>query len=626
MIGLGPLNSAGVRSLLLILVMLAAWAADAEVPPQRGVQHQRFETSAGNAALGLDGSADPYDPEQVRVDAVVTFPDGSSRAQPCFWYVPQERVVRRHFQSELQREVDWERFTPSGPGEWRLRLLPRVTGLHHWDFRVATPAGTVLKPGGDLLVAAQAGGPPPGPVRLGPNRHGFSYADGRPFIPIGLNLAWPDELGSQTTAGWLGKLRDAGGNCARIWMIQYYGGTSLEWSPNGVNDGYLGVGRYSQESAARLDRIFAAAQADGLQLMLCFFSFGNHNWDWKNNPYGDQAGGWLRGPAEFFTDAKARRVTANMLRYAVARWGAEPSLWAWELWNEVDASNEFDGPAVADWHRVMAATIRREDLHGHLITTDYRFPPPNQPCLAYALDDIDFAQAHEYLPDLPRTFLAYTQLLEPFRKPVLISEYGLHVSPNYFAIDPSGMHVHDGLWAGAFSGSAGAALGWWWDRYVAPRDLWYHHTGIARFFAGRDLDATSRLAATINDDQLLAMALDGGRPIAWVSSRRRIRIVGESTQWAVSAYGSSPLAAPARLTLWRKPAGAWRAVFWDTFDGVVVGSAPCQIAADRIAVDLPAFRHDLAVSFEPASDLPPAVQPVATPLHDRFAAESARQR
>src|SRR3712207_8461195 len=52
-----------------------------------------------------------------------------------------------------------------------------------------------------------------------------------------------------------------------------------------------------------------------------------------------------------------------------------------------------------------------------------------------------------------------------------------------FRSDPKGLgtNLHNGLWAGMMSGSAGGAAGWGWGSYVAPRDLWHALRGPANF-------------------------------------------------------------------------------------------------------------------------------------------------
>jgi len=65
---------------------------------------------------------------------------------------------------------------------------------------------------------------------------------------------------------------------------------------------------------------------------------------------------------------------------------------------------------------------------------------------------------------------------------------------------------------------------------------------------------------------------------------------------------------------------------WDTFDGVPLGEVPVMAMPESLIIDLPAFRHDLALSMYPVEEGVPPLQPVhqvPTPLHDRFVAAQA---
>ena len=557
--------------------------------------------SADPGYLDLEHVSNPYDPGDVRVDVVIAFPDGTTRTHPAFWYVPMEPFYVTGASEDKTRVVEWERFRSTGDGEWRIRFSPRSEGDYSWNWSVAHDGRTWTRPGGRFRVATPPEGP--GPVCLVAGERYFRYADGTPFYPIGENLGWPEEPGSRIYGEWLRRLSGAGGNAARLWLVHYMCGTALEWSPKAVNPGFAGVGRYSQESAARVDRFLAAAGRHGVRIILSFFSFGDTNWDWKNNPYSARRGGWLEEPREFFTDGRARRAVKARLRYAVARYGWSQNVWAWELWNEVETSSGYEEDAVTDWHRELARYLKDIDSHGHLVTTSYRFTPPTTPCAAYGLETVDFVNVHTYLPDLMRVFPARVRAVEKFGKPVVISEFGLDVSPTYFRADPTGLHVHDGLWAGLFAGSAGAGMTWWWERYVHPRDLYHNLTGISRFMRGRDLNGYAPAASKVLGDAdgpassyfCLALARRD-RLLAWVGSRRRITTAAGGRRSYVSGYSAPQTAGPLLLRITCGGTGAYDVSFFDSFDGSRTGEAAATCDGRSLDVAVPAFRRDVVIA------------------------------
>jgi hypothetical protein len=336
-----------------------------------------------SSRLGLDRVVNPYDPDEVRVDVEITFPDGSTRTPPAFWYVQMEPFYVARPSEDGTRTVEWERFRPTGDGTWRFRFLPQTEGEYTWNWSITHNGEHRTLDGGALRVS----GPPaePGGITLRRGELYFRRTNGSPFYPIGENLGWPEEAGSRIYAEWLRKLSEAGGNAARLWLVHYMCGTALEWSAKEVNPGFAVVGRYSQESAARVDAILDAAGRTNVFIMLSFYAFGDTNWDWKNNPYSVHAGGWLEEPREFFADDRALQAVKARLRYAVARYGWSPNVWAWELWNEVETSSGCHERSVTRWHDEMAAYLKEIDIHSHLVTTSYRFTPPTTPCAAFGL-------------------------------------------------------------------------------------------------------------------------------------------------------------------------------------------------------------------------------------------------
>jgi hypothetical protein len=606
------------------LLALSGFCEEAEVPV-----HGKFEHAETAEALGTGGAHNPYDPEDVKVDAEIVFPDGTTRTHPCFWYVPCQEYWTEAVGDDKVTPQRWERFKPAERGEWRFRFSPPKEGAYRYSYSIALKDKSARKDGGEF-VARPALADAPVPIVRGASSRYFRHADGKPFIPLGHNLGWPIESGATGYSEWVKALADAGGNAGRLWLVHYYGGTALEWSASRQNSGYAGVGKYSQEAAARVDRIIENAAQQKLYLIVSFFSFGDQNWDWRSNPYSKNAKGWLEKPSEFFTDGKARKSVRALLRYAVARWGYAANLWAWELWNEVESSAGYEAQAVTAWKKEMAEWLKQTDIHGRLITTSYRFAPPYTDCEAYASPQIDFVQVHSYHPRLMRTFPAEVSAVWKFGKPVVVAEYGLWVTPNYFEADPVGLHVHDGLWAGVFSGAAGGGMTWWWDKYVHPRDLYFHYTGIARFLKDADFEGAATLTCTVKEmpESYFAFALKTKAGVwGWVGTRRWIMTEGDTANYQVKSYETVQDSARIELDIDGKLDGAWEVVFYDTFDGIAVSKTTAQGSDKGMTIVVPHFRHDLAFKCSPLKENPtPLDVKPPTPIHERFTRLQAAAR
>ena len=130
-----------------------------------------------------------------------------------------------------------------------------------------------------------------------------------------------------------------------------------------------------------LDYIINYAAQKGITIMPCFFNFGDFRYEgtdkgpskWINNPYHTLLK--LNQPHEFFTNAEARRITRNLIRYIVSRWGYATNIVAWELWNEV-SNMDFDDQApdtycrnIVNWDKEMADVVRTNHPFNHLIST-----------------------------------------------------------------------------------------------------------------------------------------------------------------------------------------------------------------------------------------------------------------
>jgi hypothetical protein len=269
----------------------------------------------------------------------------------------------------------------------------------------------------------------------------------------------------------------------------------------------------------------------------------------------------------------------------------------------------------------MSAHLRSVDSHEHLVTTSYRFTPPSTSCRAYQLSNIDFIQVHSYWDDVIAKFPDQVNMLWDFGKPVLIAEFGLHVSPNYFAADPAGLHVHDGLWAGIFSGSAGGGMTWWWERYVQPRDLYFHFTGISRFLKDESFEGAKPWPSSIKEagPASFSFALKTkSKLFAWVGSPRHITLEGSGNDARVKSYrcaGGGPL----ELRLPGNFKGRFNMETYDTFDGVVLKREVIEGTEASLVIAVPEFRHDIAFKCSAAERMPPAPPPPPpTPIHDHF--------
>jgi len=427
--------------------------------------------------LTVDLSAtydNPFNPRQVSVWAELTSPSGERHRVFGFFYQPCE-PLRPLSDDEMPhlREV--------GPPEWRVRFAPDEVGEWTYLVRLRDRTGEVTGGSGKVRVTESG---QPGFVRVSTrNPRYFEHDDGSPFIPVGQNVQndWPRYRHSKLLA-------DAGGNALRAWTFCHW--TWLEWThdpdiswagPGHWMCGYGGAGVYNQRIAWVADNHLAQWERDGLRVMLClgngselgaadsFDSWGGHSYNLAN-------GGWLERGQEFWTDERARKAYRNRLRYIVARYAYSPSVWAWELWNELGRETD----EIVAWHREMAGYLHEVDPHGHPVTTSHWGTNAEVNERTWALPEIDFTQTHNYAG--AGAIRARTaRMLELSPKPHIIGEGGGPSPGPDGAIDPAGIDFHNSLWAGVFSGAAGTTLPWWWRERIEPNDLFHHYTALRSF-------------------------------------------------------------------------------------------------------------------------------------------------
>lgn len=426
--------------------------------------------------VGLTATYDnPFDPEDVRLDAVITDPDGQETTVPGFFSCPYQRNLVGT-KSERLVPVDgagWRvRFSPRKPGNYRGRVV-----LTDGDQKAESPFAFTATPAAHhgLVRVAKA------------NPLAFEFEDGSPYFAIGENVCWPSSAGTYDYDNYWRRLAEAGANYARIWVGPFDCFT-LERVKRDTDD-HAGLGRIDLEDAWRLDYVLDEAAKRGIEVMFCIDSFNSLRIKephaiWSRCPYSQANGGPLAKPQEFFTNAEARKLFERRLRYIVARWGDNPYVMSWEFWNEVDIIETYVSDEVRDWHRDMARYLRDLDPYDHLITTSWARTAgdPN----VDALPELDYIQSHQYGAHDAAWYLMKVSREKnaTFGKPHYFGEFGTGTRAEGTREDVDGIHLHNGLWSGVFAPAAGTGMLWWWDNYVEPRDLYHLFTPVAKFVQG----------------------------------------------------------------------------------------------------------------------------------------------
>jgi hypothetical protein len=562
-----PLTAA----VLFFVCSPAAWPAESlnnvRVLTPTARQHEQVEIALTPDRI----PGNPFDPNQVTLDALITLPSGKQVRVPGFWFQDYRRSIQNPEASGIHRI---EVLAPVGKPEWRVRFSSGEVGEHRVTLVLKDQSGTRRSKEQAFTVAPGARA---GVIRISPrNRHYLEEPSGRVFFPIGENLCmYQRKEGTYYFDRLLGKLAAAGGNYVRIWQEYYVSRDPkiLAKPGDGSFTGFpletqvTGLGRYDLESAWRLDYVAELCEKLSIRWQLTFEMVVW--WErrmphrWLRNRYNATNGGPCVNPEDYLTNPKARELVRRRLRYSVARWGWTTNLLAWELWNEVDNMDNFSSDACANWHREMGGYLKKIDPWRHLVTTSWRDRQ------TFALPEIDIVQGHSYFGaqyDVAQYSMQDTDhLMRGFGKPFFFGEQGIQ---GPVRVDPEGKHFHDCIWATALSGAAGTGLYWWWHNYVEPYDLYRHYTPLARFVRDVDFPAhrwklvkLSRPSLPVSLNAYGLVAED--RALIWIHDPLAFRVKDRKPVRGPKQVGAS-------VNIIGLADGHYEVEWWDTTTGDVI--------------------------------------------------------
>jgi hypothetical protein len=378
-------------------------------------------------------------------------------------------------------------------------------------------------------------------VRVSPRDTRYlELSDGKPYIPVGLNMIAPpgrDEgKALMQMEDWMRRLSANGGNYIRLWLSNPF--FDVEHARSGV---------YDEEKAQRIDAVLALARQYNIRVKMTLEHFrhlgdGRQTWAGKRIYHVSQ-GGPAKDIADFFANPASREQFKRKLDWYAKRYGDDPLIFAWELWNEFDAVQDMwqpekwrEGGLALDWTRVMLDALHQRFPRNLCVQSLGSFDSAGktQTYRTFTLiPENDLAQVHRYL-DLgarlevchgPMDVLAAdaVQTLLSFNagKPVLLAESGA-VEPSHsgpfklYDKDKEGILLHDVLFAPFFTGAAGAGQCWHWDYYVAKNDLWFQFGRFAQAVKDLDPPAEGFRPVRVEHPRLRVYALVGQHTLlAW---------------------------------------------------------------------------------------------------------------
>ncbi len=420
-----------------VLVSLASVAYTATVTPASSSPANVAVFDRYEISLTVDQVYDnPYDPDEIRIDAIICLPSGKRHVMPCFWMVPMRNGNRMTEQAG-----------------WRLRYAPIEQGQHEVYLKLTDKSGTV-ESAKFSFVATPARDSRGFLQQDSGNPQFLRFMNGAPYFPIGCYV--PAENAA------------ASFNWSRYWLSAF-NGRGLEWSRESSRRDwadYEGLGRYSQRAADLLDRELQLCEQRGLYMQLVMnyheqvlegtqkpeqkFT-GNAQWGDPGSPFWSGNGGPVSKAEDWFADPQVRRYSQKQFRYIIARWGYSTHILGWELFNETDFSDAARVGRLKDiagWHQDMAAYAYDNDPYRHMVLTS--ISDPHWAEVGKALEHVphlDMVQYHFYSDALRDLKIPQDERFKRMRKASWMCEFGIDPPEK----DPTGLHLRRTTWQGAMN-------------------------------------------------------------------------------------------------------------------------------------------------------------------------------
>lgn len=403
----------------------------------------------------------PYDPEDIIVNALFTAPSG--------------QIIRINgFYDDYGNAGQWKvRFSPAEEGEYSYQLFVNDAGS----------AGETSVAHFTSIDSEHHGWIRPSTV----NPHYFVYEDGTSYYGVGVYSPWRNNLQR------FDHMAKYDASLFAIWDITYGGFV------NGTGLIEEELGRYNQLKLHRIDSLLSILEERDIQMMYAIWPhdlFSATVWaaQWPQNPYSQ-----LINVDDVYSDPVVWEYQKKKYRYMIARFAYSRSMGIWELINEM---NGTDGWAHGrheecyQWIEKCQNYFNENDPYRHPVTASFSGGFIEYREELYRLVDIPNlhlypAQGWEmkYPEDSLRSAMynyawASRRFWDHFEKPAIFGEAGANLA--YFQPGDENYHIsyHNQIWASLSNGLAATPV-WWTYTRLTPED-WDQLKILSRFVSDID--------------------------------------------------------------------------------------------------------------------------------------------
>jgi hypothetical protein len=489
------------------------------------------------------GGLNPFDPDQISVET--DFTQGAQHYTVYGFYY--DEFIRDPNAMAPFAPANW--ISQQTNYHWRIRFAPPTLGNWYCSISIRINNASNYSYAVNGLYFQCVPSSNKGWLRKGNDNWHLAYSNNESFFAIGQNIGWNDFVcfnggqyhqqdwvsgytlfgsGYLDVLGWISNLSDNGGNMVRVSNFP----TSFELELTHLNN-------YSDRlnRAWELDRLIELCEQKGVKISMGMADKRNKKFDpsrddpnslglWNNNPYNSQNNLLIQGVnhyEDFLTNADARKIFKNKIRYFLSRWGYSTSIGIFDLIGEVDGGDynvdeQTKTEDLSFWHDEMFRYVRLLSSYRNLlISSSYNIgthPGDFHPGATFDLDNCDITSLHWYKPDRKADKLRFDEFNKHNGtheiwddKPTYFGEMGTFHIDSDIADDGdmdacNDITFHNSLWASAFMGGFGTGLYWWsWNNDIYRQD---NFPALKTFFEGIDFQHITFKDPDFWDDALIS--------------------------------------------------------------------------------------------------------------------------
>ncbi len=364
----------------------------------------------------------------------------------------------------------------------------------------------------------------------------FAFSDGTPYLPLGINLAFPTAyprpdggfgyMGMRQYEEWFRACVENGCTMARIWLGHEYLCPDTEE-----------VGVFDSVQLAKIDALVDLARRYGLRLKLVIeqFRYFDYTRTANSDSYEDDVfrkfnkklykkGRRCESSAEWLSDPIWQDAWLCKMKKLAEHLSGDPTVFAIELWNEMNCMPRENRQ---EWNQKMLPAVKKL-FPRHFVTNSLGSLDSDRVMEIYeefCWDCSDLKEIHRYLDRGAKHEVCHDSLIDLARdgldrvldpgKPTLFSESGAvnngHSGPfPHYLNDHEGILFCDAVYPPLFLGAADCGHIWHWDaRYVESKNLYRLFRPLRSLFRGIMIDREDFRCETIEDDQTILLLLRG---------------------------------------------------------------------------------------------------------------------